>query len=71
MVHEEYLRRNLLHAKSVGAVAALNGARARLLNVKRAPKWMLTAIESALARSRPLPDEIARWRNSAPDAPKE
>ena len=69
MAHEEYLRRNLLHAGSIGAVAGLHGARARLLAMKNPPKWMLKVCDSALDRARPLPDEIAQWRDTALDAP--
>lgn len=68
--HTEYLRRNLLHAKAVGANAGLDAAINRLCNTKRHPRWLVEALLRVKVRIEPLPHEIALWRNSAKDRPK-
>jgi len=70
VAHAEYLRRNLHHACSVGAVSACEVALARLAKMKRPPVWVVEAFEAIESRIEQLPDELAAWRNSAPDAPK-
>ena len=70
MQHEEYLRRNLIHAKSVGAQAGVRVAIERLSARKDAPKWLLEQLRGVAERLEPVPHEIAEWRNSAPDAPR-
>lgn len=69
MAHEEYLRRNLLHAASIGCSANISVALDRLRGIKRTPKWLMALLEGALARSAEVAPEMAKWRNSAPDAP--
>lgn len=70
MAHEEYLRRNLKHAASIGAVSAINTIQNRLASVKKKPKWLLASLQAAMDRAETLPRELAGWRDSAPDAPK-
>ena len=69
MAHEEYLRRNLLHANSIGARAGVRTALERLSKMKRAPHWIVDAFEQIGARVEDLPAELAAWRNQADDAP--
>lgn len=69
MAHIEYLRRNLKHASSIGAVAAINTAQKRLAKMKRQPKWLAEALSAAMERASTLPPELAKWRDCAPDAP--
>lgn len=67
--HEEYLRRNLVVCKAVGAQAAISKAMKRLEQQKRPPKWLLGYLQQALTRLPDIPFELAAWRNSSPDAP--
>lgn len=69
MAHEEYLRRNLIHAGSVGAVAGVRVALKRLTARRDAPKWLVKQLRGVASRLEPVPHEIAEWRNIAPDAP--
>ena len=70
MSHEEYLRRNLMVAKAIGAHAAARKALERLAGLKRRPKWLMEAFESVRVRTVALPPDLARWRDAAPDAPQ-
>lgn len=70
VAHAEYLRRNLRHAGSVGAVAAARVALERLNLMKRPPVWIVSAFESIESRVEQLPHELAQWRDAAPDSPK-
>lgn len=69
MKHEEYLRRNLVHAGSVGVVAGLEVAIKRLGGMKSAPKWLKELLASEHKKAAQFPAELAAWRNAAPDAP--
>lgn len=69
MSHEEYLRRNLLHASAVGCGAGIAAALSRLRKSKRPPKWLVAMLGGSLARANAVAPEMAKWRNSAPDAP--
>lgn len=69
MAHEEYLRRNLVHASSVGALANTRAALARARSVRSMPKWMIEALEGIEERAAKVPQDMAAWRNAAPDAP--
>lgn len=69
MAHDEYLRRNLLVAKAMGARGAALVALERLGEQKRPPKWIVEAFRSIEERVEPLPRELAEWRALAPDAP--
>lgn len=67
--HQEYLRRNLAHASAVGVRANLGSAIDRLAARKAPPKWLVDLLRRTLERADTLPAELARWRNTAPDAP--
>ncbi len=66
---DEYLRRNLLHAKSLGVKANASAALKRLEMQANPPKWLVAALRGILERADPLPADLARWRDAAPDAP--
>lgn len=68
--HEEYLRRNLMHAKACGAHANTSAALRRLEMQARPPRWLVKELEGIMRRLEPLPNELAQWRNLAPDAPE-
>ena len=63
MSNDEYLRLNLLHAGSVGAHAGAVKTLNRLRTLKRAPKWLVDALEGIESRTKNLPHELAKWRN--------
>lgn len=67
--YQEYLRRNLLHAKACGAKANASTALKRLEMQTRPPQWLVNALRGILERVDPLPAELARWRDLAPDTP--
>ena len=68
--HAEYLRRNLMHAKSVGLRAESSKTLTHLRSLKRrVPLWLLQSLEEMKSRAEPLPHELAQWRNRAPDRP--
>lgn len=69
MAHEEYLRRNLVHASAVGSKAAFSAAIDRLSKTKRPLKWLMEILRGGLERAETVHPEVAAWRNSAPDAP--
>lgn len=70
MAHDEYLRRNLVHCGSVGVRAGISTAVNRLLATKRPPKWLVRQLHGLLSRAEQSSKELAKWRNSAPDAPR-
>lgn len=59
----EYLRRNLLVAKAIGARSYIPGARDRLLKQKRPPKWLLRVLDGMDERLEALPRELAKHRD--------
>jgi hypothetical protein len=69
MAHEEYLRRNLLVCGAHGAKATASVALKRLEMQSRPPKWLVAYLRGILERVAPLPEDLAKWRNSAADAP--
>lgn len=68
-MHEEYLRRNLMVAKAYGAKAGVSRSLKRLEQMSRPPKWLVASLRGVLERCDPLPEELAKWRNTASDAP--
>ena len=66
---KEYLRRNLVHAGSVGVRAGIANAVDRLRATKRRQKWLVAQLEGLLGRAERASKELAQWRDSAPDAP--
>ena len=65
----EYLRRNLIVAKSIGAKAGVSKSLKRLEQMSRPPKWLVESLQGVLVRQDPLPEELAKWRDSAEDRP--
>jgi len=63
MPHEEYLRRNLIHASAVGSKAAFETAIRRLSKNKRAPQWLMKTLRGGLERAERVHPEVALWRN--------
>lgn len=66
----EYLHRNLIHAKAVGAHANTAAALRRLEMQANPPKWLIKALEEIMQRLQEVHPEVARWRDIAPDAPE-
>lgn len=60
---EEYLRRNLLVASSVGVCAGLRKLHARLQTKKHVPKWIAKAVAFEIERAERLPKELAYHRD--------
>ena len=60
---DEYLRRNLQHARSIGVCADLKVAIDRLVKCKHPPKWLMRRLVDALGRASELPRELAAHRN--------
>ena len=66
MTHtDEYLRRNLLVAKAIGARSVIPGAAQRLMRMKRPPKWLLEAFAQIDVRLEPLPAALSEYRDLA------
>jgi hypothetical protein len=65
----EYLRRNLLVAKAIGARAKAGVALERLQAHKRPPKWLVEYLRGIAERCEPLPADLAKWCDLAEDAP--
>jgi len=59
----EYLRRNLLVCKAVGAQAAALKILERMHGWQRAPKWLEKSVRDILERVTPLPHELAAYRD--------
>lgn len=69
-MYDEYLRRNLLVAKAIGANANAKVALMRLRTMKRPPKWLLESYEGIISRTDPLSPDLAKWRDLAEDRPE-
>jgi hypothetical protein len=67
--HEEYLRRNMVHAGAAGVHADINHILDKLRSFKRTPQWIKRELADLLARSERSVKELAKWRDDAPDAP--
>lgn len=67
---KEYLRRNQLHASSIGVVSVARAAIKRVKNLKRPPKWLLKHLEAIHRRAEPLPKELAAHRKEVEAACK-
>jgi len=65
-VNPEYLRRNLLVAKSIGINSNAKAAMARVRTLKRQPAWLVKYLQGILDRAEPLPKELAAYRDSVP-----
>lgn len=60
-----YARRNILHAKAVGAHANASAALKRLRAQRRPPRWLVDYLEGIVARTKPVADEMAKHRDEA------
>ena len=60
---QEYLRRNLLVAKAHGAHENAMAALRRVEKQKRPPKWLVLALQRIAIRAKPLPKDLARYRD--------
>lgn len=60
---DEYLRRNLLHASSVGANSNSKHALERVLKQKKPAKWLIKSLESIIERTEKVHHEMAKHRD--------
>jgi hypothetical protein len=60
---KEYLRRNLLHAKAVGAHANATAALERVRRQEHPSLWIIRVLEGIIERTRPVADEMAKHRD--------
>lgn len=60
---DEYLRRNLLVAKSYGIAANASSALSRLEAQSRPPKWLISALTGIINRNLEIPRELAAHRD--------
>lgn len=65
-INPEYLRRNLLVAKAVGANANAKAALARLELQKRPPQWLVAYLKGIIERTEPLGPALACYRAATP-----
>ena len=63
-VRDEYIRRNLQHARSVGANANLAKVIVRLRSANYAPLWLLDELDGIQKRIDGLPNDLAKWRDA-------
>lgn len=66
-VNPEYLRRNLLVCKAIGANATAKVALDRLRLQKRPPKWLVAYLEGIIERTEPLGPALACYRSASPE----
>ena len=66
MTHAEYLRRNRLVAKAVGAKANVEEILKHLSSLQNNPKWLVDELDGVLRRIEPLSDELAKHRDENP-----
>jgi hypothetical protein len=59
---KEYLRRNQLHAKSVGVYFGIKAVIDRVENMRRKPKWMLEILNRELIKAHAVRLEMAAHR---------
>ena len=62
-VMDEYLRRNMLHASSVGAEANAKTALERVSGWKNSPKWLVEALQGIIDRCEKVAPEMAKHRD--------
>jgi hypothetical protein len=65
-VNPEYLRRNLLCCKAIGAHANASAALKRLREQKRPAQWLVAALEGIIERTEPLGSALAGYRSVVP-----
>jgi hypothetical protein len=59
----EYLRRNILHAKAVGAEAGARESLAHIRRWKNPPQWLVSSLEGVWARAIDVSAEMAAHRD--------
>jgi len=67
IVSAEYLRRNLIHAKSVGVCGNLEAALIRLQASKSPIKWLIENLKGSLGRAKVVSGEMAKHRDETKD----
>ena len=65
----EYLRRNLMVAKAIGARTYASNALKRVEQSSRPRRWLIAHLTGIVERMSGMEDELAKWRNAAPDYP--
>lgn len=65
-INPEYLRRNLLHCKAVGAYHNAIHAKKRLEQQVRPPKWLLAALDGIIERAGAVHPAMACYRSAVP-----
>ena len=65
-VNPEYLRRNLLVCKAIGANANAKAALERLQAQRRPAKWLVTYLEGIVERTEGMGGELACYRSAVP-----
>lgn len=60
---DEYIRRNMLHAASLGAATNLKHVRERLSGRKNVPYWLKEELADIQKLINPLPAELAAHRD--------
>ncbi len=63
IVVNEYLRRNLLHASAIGALAGAKKSLARVKAWKNAPKWLVRSLSGVVIRADAVATEMAAHRD--------
>lgn len=66
-VNPEYLRRNLLVCKAIGAHANAQAALQRLKAQKRPPKWLVAYLQGIIDRTEDLGPALACYRAVVPE----
>lgn len=65
-INPEYLRRNLLVCKAVGANASAKAALKRLMVTKRPAQWMVECLRGIADRTEELGPALACYRAAVP-----
>jgi hypothetical protein len=60
---DEYLRRNLQHARSTGVCADISAIITRVEKRKTSPRWLVLKLFEVLRKAQPLPHELANHRD--------
>jgi GR25 family glycosyltransferase involved in LPS biosynthesis len=66
IVNPEYLRRNLMVCRAIGANANAKAAITRLKAQKRPAQWLLAYLQGIIERTEHLPGELACYRSGVP-----
>jgi hypothetical protein len=67
MINPEYLRRNLLVCKAVGANANAKAALGRLKLQKSPPRWLMDSLQGIIDRTEELGPALACYRAVVPE----